>query len=88
MSFNGHINCKHKGKSNSFWMHDPKVIFNELNLKEGNIFLDLGCGKGEYSIYAAKIGGDSGLVYALDRKTELITSLNPENAFANFRHTL
>ena len=63
-----------KGKS-SFWMHDPEVIFKELDLKKGNVFLDLGCGNGDYSIRAAEEVGESGLVYATDIQKELIDNL-------------
>jgi len=75
--------CKHqcdgqnrhtKGKS-SFWMQDPELVFAELNLKEGNYFLDLGCGPGDYSIRASELIGDSGIVYALDRNHDAIVDL-------------
>jgi ubiquinone/menaquinone biosynthesis C-methylase UbiE len=47
-------------------MHDQKLVFSELNLSEGDYFLDLGCGLGDYSEHASKIVRDSGRVYALD----------------------
>ena len=59
----------------SFWMHDPEVVFNELSLKPGDHFLDLGCGPGEYSIYAAGLVGDSGVVYALEKWAYMIDGL-------------
>ena len=65
----------HKGRPTSFWMHDPEVIFKELKLSDGDCFLDIGCGVGDYSIYASKIIGDSGTVYALDRVEKLIEEL-------------
>jgi ubiquinone/menaquinone biosynthesis C-methylase UbiE len=65
----------HKGRPTSFWMHNPEVIFKELKLSDGGCFLDIGCGMGDYSIYAAKIIGDSGTVYALDRVEKLIEEL-------------
>ncbi|OPY29989.1 MAG: hypothetical protein A4E27_00083 [Methanobacterium sp. PtaU1.Bin242] len=65
---------KHPGPS-SFWMHDPELVFGKLELKEGDHFLDMGCGTGDYSQYAAKIIGNSGQVYALDIQDELITNL-------------
>ncbi len=64
----------HKGPS-SFWMHDPQIVFGEINLKPGETFLDLGCGLGDYSIYAAKIVGASGMVYAVDKQDELVNDL-------------
>ncbi|WP_048065519.1 class I SAM-dependent methyltransferase [Methanosarcina acetivorans] len=59
----------------SFWMHDPDLIFSELKLKAGEFFLDMGCGPGDYSIWASKIVGNSGMVYALDKWQELIDNL-------------
>jgi ubiquinone/menaquinone biosynthesis C-methylase UbiE len=59
-------------------MHDPEVIFNVLKLKEGDLFLDLGCGPGEYSIEASRIIGNSGLVYALDKSQYMIDCLRAE----------
>lgn len=49
-------------------MQDPDIIFDELMLKQGDVFLDIGCGAGDYSIHASKIIGDSGKVYAVDRQ--------------------
>jgi ubiquinone/menaquinone biosynthesis C-methylase UbiE len=56
-------------------MHDPEVVFNVLKLKEGDCFLDMGCGPGEYAIRASKIVGLSGVIYALDRSEMLIADL-------------
>ena len=63
-----------RGRS-SFWMHDPELVFDALSLKEGDIFLDMGCGPGDYSIRASEILGDSGIVYALDRWQDVIDDL-------------
>jgi len=63
-----------KGKS-SFWMQDPELVFGELNLKEGDCFLDLGCGPGDYSIRASQLIGESGVVHALDRNHDAIVDL-------------
>ena len=56
-------------------MHDPDLIFRELKLKAGDVFLDMGCGPGDYSIWASKIIGNSGRVYALDKWQNLIDNL-------------
>lgn len=77
---------KHQGKSSSFWMHDPEMIFGELNLTEGSTFLDLGCGVGKYSIYASKIIGDTGKVYALDQNETLIQNLKEESVSKNMNN--
>ena len=65
-----HHHGRHGRGPSSFWLHDPEKIFAELKLKQGDCFLDLGCGPGDYSIQASKIIGDSGLLYALDREKE------------------
>ncbi|MBI9080973.1 MAG: class I SAM-dependent methyltransferase [Pseudodesulfovibrio sp.] len=51
----------------SYTMQDPDVVFGELDLKAGSIFLDLGCGPGDYSIHAAQLVGSAGRVIAVDR---------------------
>jgi len=60
----------------SFDMQDSKLVFHELKLNSGEAFLDLGCGAGDYAIQAAKIVGDTGKVYALDRWKEVIDALS------------
>lgn len=66
----------HRGKGpSSFWMHDPELIFKELDLKPRDIFLDLGCGTGDYSIHAAEKVGKTGLIYSTDIQKELIDGL-------------
>lgn len=66
---------RHRHGPSSFWMHDPEVIFKEIGLKKGDSFLDMGCGTGDYAIYAAGIVGNSGTVYAVDRWEKLLVSL-------------
>jgi len=56
----------------SFNMQDSRLVFGELKLNEGDFFLDLGCGSGDYTIQAAKMVGQNGMVYALDRWREVI----------------
>ncbi|WP_242492613.1 class I SAM-dependent methyltransferase [Methanolobus psychrotolerans] len=68
-------NSPHRGRGSSFWMHDSELLFNELDLKVGDVFLDVGCGTGDYSIHAAEKVGETGLVYATDIKRELIDGL-------------
>ncbi len=80
---NGHHEHTHgpqgrqRGPS-SFHMHDPDNVFQELDLKEGDSFADLGCGPGDYSIGASRIVGESGTVYAVDKWKYLIDGLKAE----------
>lgn len=67
----GHHAGRGRGPS-SFWMHDTDKVFRRLNLKPGEVFVDLGCGPGDYSIRAVQEVGEQGLVYALDRQDEAI----------------
>lgn len=47
-------------------MQAPQLVFDRLRLKSGDTFLDLGCGAGDYSIFAAKIVGKAGKVNSVD----------------------
>lgn len=59
--------CRHKGSGpTSFWMQDQGLVFNELALQPGMHFLDLGCGRGDYSLEAASKVGPRGRVTAMD----------------------
>ena len=69
-------NNKHRRGHGSYWLQGPELIFTKLGLKEGDCFLDLGCGPGDYAIRAAGITGDSGKVYALDISASTINNLN------------
>jgi len=44
----------------------PERTLREMGLRKGQTFLDYGCGIGSFSIPAAKMVGDDGIVYALD----------------------
>lgn len=44
----------------------PTEFLEKLGLEHGHRVLDFGCGIGSYSIPAAKIVGEKGVVYALD----------------------
>jgi len=62
----------------SFWMHDPKIVFNKLDLKPEFNFLDIGCGPGDYSLEASRYIDDSGQIYALDANSRAIAFLKTE----------
>jgi len=57
-------------------MQDEEAVFRELNLQDGNCFLDLGCGPGEYSMRAAACVGNAGRVYAVDKWGRAIEELS------------
>ena len=76
----GH-NCREnrvrRGPS-SIHLLDPDLVFEKLALKEGDAFLDLGCGAGDYSLQAATKVGKSGTIYALDLWPEMLNKLCEE----------
>jgi ubiquinone/menaquinone biosynthesis C-methylase UbiE len=50
-------------------------ILRESGIKKGEIVLDFGCGSGAYTIPAAKIVGEKGEVYALDKDEQALDEL-------------
>lgn len=73
------------GKS-SFGLIDPHLLFAELGLKKGQVFFDMGCGRGEYSLAAARAVGEEGLVYGVDLWEEGIVSLRQEAGVRGWRN--
>ncbi|QLA19321.1 methyltransferase domain-containing protein [Desulfolutivibrio sulfoxidireducens] len=50
----------------SYGMQDPGIVFGALRLGPGDVFLDAGCGLGEYALEAARLVGPTGMVHAFD----------------------
>jgi len=58
------------------WQKKEGIKFlKKIGIKPGQTVLDFGCGKGNFSIPAAKIVGKKGIVYALDKDPEALTQL-------------
>jgi ubiquinone/menaquinone biosynthesis C-methylase UbiE len=64
--------------SSSFDLIDPAILFRELGLGADSVFLDIACGRGVYTLAAAKIIGRDGLLYAVDLWDEGIAALISE----------
>lgn len=62
---------RQKSGISSFGRLDTAQVFLDLNIKKGDIFLDIGCGAGDYSVQAAELVGNTGMVYALDQWEEI-----------------
>ncbi len=59
------------------WEIEGGVAFlKKLGLQAGQVVLDFGCRVGHYSIPAAKVVGDSGVVYAVDKEQQVLDSLS------------
>jgi len=46
-----------------------------VGLREGQIVLDFGCGEGHYAVPAAKLIGEKGKIYALDKDEQVLNQL-------------
>lgn len=77
---------KQKQGITSFGKNNTELIFKELDLNQGDYFLDIGCGAGDYTIQAAKIIGSSGLAYALDKWAELEPILEKKTQSENLKN--
>ncbi len=61
--------------NSSFDLVDEKRLFEELDLHEGQVVLDAGCGPGHYALAASQHVTKSGKVYAVDLWEEGIDTL-------------
>jgi len=62
----------------SYGMHDSSLVFKTLKLQNGETFLDLGCGPGDYSVHAASDVGESGKVYAFDSNATMLEQVRTQ----------
>jgi ubiquinone/menaquinone biosynthesis C-methylase UbiE len=66
------------------WMQPPERIIKRSAIKPGMRVLELGCGSGSYTTFAARVVGPKGRVYALDIQRKMLDQLQrklvkPEN---------
>ncbi len=58
---------------------DSKKVLEKIGLKEGDIVADLGCGgKGYFSLQAAKLVGNRGVVFAVDILKSVLKNVESE----------
>ena len=58
------------------WVENRGVDFLErVGIESGQVVLDFGCGRGNYSVSAARVVGEDGLVYVLDKNNERLDEL-------------
>jgi ubiquinone/menaquinone biosynthesis C-methylase UbiE len=68
---------------NEIWRKKySEKLLTEVGIKNGQFVLDFGCGKGNYTIPVAKIVGQDGYVYALDKNKKSLDELI-QNAISN-----
>ncbi len=61
---------------------DAARILRRMGPEEGEVLLDLGCGDGHFSVAAAGVVGEGGVVYALDSFHDSMAALKEELAKA------
>ncbi len=61
-------------------------VLERIGVKRGQIVLDFGCGSGTYSIPAAKIVGEQGRVYALDKDGKVLDELMRKAKLAGLKN--
>jgi ubiquinone/menaquinone biosynthesis C-methylase UbiE len=61
-------------------------ILQQIGIRSGQTVLDFGCGPGIYAIPVAKIVGEQGLVYALDKDREVLDQLMQKAQSAGLRN--
>jgi len=54
---------------------NPKEVINQLNVAEGSVIADFGCGMGHFSLEMSKVAGANGVVYAFDILPEKLESV-------------
>ncbi|MBI5049066.1 MAG: class I SAM-dependent methyltransferase [Deltaproteobacteria bacterium] len=64
---------------------NPAQFLIQSGLKKGMSFADIGCGPGFFTMPAAAIVGDSGVVYAVDVQEEMLNKLKQRRPSANLR---
>jgi len=58
------------------WLETDGVeFFKSIGMKKGQIVLDFGCGEGHYAVPAAKLIGEKGKLYAVDKDEQALDRL-------------
>jgi ubiquinone/menaquinone biosynthesis C-methylase UbiE len=61
-------------------------VLQQIGIRRGQTVLDFGCGSGTYTIPAAKIVGEQGKVYAVDKDNEALNELMQKAKLASLEN--
>jgi ubiquinone/menaquinone biosynthesis C-methylase UbiE len=67
---------------------NPEKVLEDVGLGSGMVFVDVGCGDGFFTILAAQVVGEKGMVYAVDTDASAIARLKrkaAEKGLANLK---
>ncbi len=64
-----------RGDMRRWYTSEGRVFFEKVGLREGQTVIDFGSRNGNYSIVAAMVAGESGRVYAIDKKRGVLKRL-------------
>ena len=78
----------HGAGRSSFEFVDIDRLFQYLSLTPSTVFLDLGCGKGNYALAAARAVGQRGVVYGIDAWQEGLDELEKRAASENLHNII
>lgn len=65
---------EHDPRERLTWQ-DPEEVFGSIDIKEGETFVDIGCGDGFFALPASKKVGQAGVVYGIDIDEGKLTRL-------------
>ena len=66
---------RHFGEETIRKWHHPRINLEDIGLRQGMVFMDVGCGYGFFTIQAARIVGEKGKVYGVDISDSAIERL-------------
>ena len=66
------------------WLQPPAKIIKHIGIGQGMTMLDLGCGSGAFTTFAARAAGEQGKVYAVDIQPMMLQQL--ESKLARTEH--
>ena len=67
---------------------DPEKIISQLDIRQGNVVADFGCGTGYFSFPLAKKVGDKGTVYSLDVLPQIIEAIESQAKLENIKNII
>ena len=81
-------NHKHFSGGTMRKWHHPRLNLENIGLRAGMTFIDVGCGYGFFTIPAAKVVGEKGRVYAVDVDAAAIDRLQREAAEKGLKNVI